>query len=241
MMLTLVSFKWKDPEESLKLIKEICSTEIFSRKIYLIWYIFDRCFQWSISRDVADASRITLVTTVGPASSPTPVRIGLIENLFEDFDLPCVYPITMVDLTVQFHWCSANEIVEFSFERVEPLYFLIQSSRKENVEWIIKKNHHQNKRIIFTLRMRCWFFRNGWRCFQSIGRGLGILQDRTRLFICYSFMWWLRKRIGQRCWWKIDCSDQFWKVFGIILIVVVDGDWIKVFTVSSGKFFPVER
>ena len=50
----------------------------------------------------AQASVITLLTNLGPVSSRTSVMIGLIENLFKDLNLPFLYAVTIVDLTVQF-------------------------------------------------------------------------------------------------------------------------------------------
>ena len=50
--------------------------------------------------DVGEASLTPLLTTVGPPSSPTPMRIIPIENLFEDSELPCAYEVTIIDFTV---------------------------------------------------------------------------------------------------------------------------------------------
>ena len=50
--------------------------------------------------DVGEASLTPLLTIVGPPSSPTPMRIIPIENLFEDSELPCAYGVTIIDSTV---------------------------------------------------------------------------------------------------------------------------------------------
>jgi len=93
---TMFHFQSEDSDESFELIEVVSFTERFAKSL---WSLFWLGYHWII------LSKLRLLlrrTNVDRVNSSTPVSIKFIENLGKDFHLPCVYAITVMDLTVQF-------------------------------------------------------------------------------------------------------------------------------------------
>ncbi len=93
---TMFHFQSEDSDESFELIEDVSFTERFAKSL---WSLFWLGYHWMI------LSKLRLLlrrTNLDRVNSSTPVSIKFIENLGKDFHFPCVYAITVVDLTVQF-------------------------------------------------------------------------------------------------------------------------------------------
>ena len=92
---TPVSFKSEDSEEFL-------FTDIVYRQENLTWYLFDHCFQWSVTGWCCRSFAYHFTNDRWSSKfSNTYENQYWLKISLNIFKLPCLYAVTMVDLTVQ--------------------------------------------------------------------------------------------------------------------------------------------